>query len=161
VAVCIFRTPSSAHAEPAPTGRKPRGPLVSRRPILFQGTYDAKRNRVSASTARARTDGRDLPRRNGCGARWPRLLKKFGASVDDECSQDNKKDNRGDERRLFVGAPRVGPRPTRRPLLTGTGNAARRRTAVGGAPWYYRDPFKRNRVCRCSNRAFESSARCW
>jgi hypothetical protein len=55
---------------------------------------------------------RDLPRRNGSGAPWPtRLLKKFGASVDDECSQDNKKDNRGDERRpvIVVGAPRVGP----------------------------------------------------
>src|SRR6516164_3012225 len=28
-AVCIFRTPSSAHAEPAPTGRKPRGLSLS------------------------------------------------------------------------------------------------------------------------------------
>jgi hypothetical protein len=45
-----------------PTGRKPREPSVSRRPILFQGTNDAKR------------ESRKRPTHQGWGRRAPPVL---------------------------------------------------------------------------------------
>ena len=57
------------------------------------------------------TDGRDVPRRNGCGVMTKTTTpKKIGAAVDDECSQDDEKDNCGDEGPpVIFGAPWIGP----------------------------------------------------